>query len=178
MTIDALSKACIVFYSSNTGIAASKPSPGKNTYMSMRLFCVSMGNGTGGLFVQGIVSNMETRFTNKGLQNRPVAPHTEVTNLQWRHEYWDHLLNYRNLLQKSQTLINGMKRTIRNTPRTWGTLYLSRELMKSAEYAALLRQCAKNWKVAGSIPDGVIGIFRWHNHSGHTTVLGSTQPLT
>ena len=30
----------------------------------------------------------------------------------------------------------------------------------------------------GSIPDGVIGIFQWHNPSGLTMTLGSTQPLT
>jgi len=34
------------------------------------------------------------------------------------------------------------------------------------------------WKVAGSIPDGVIGFFHWHNPSGRTRALGSTQPLT
>jgi hypothetical protein len=33
-------------------------------------------------------------------------------------------------------------------------------------------------KVAGSIPDGVIGIFHWHNPSGLTMALGLTQPLT
>jgi hypothetical protein len=33
-------------------------------------------------------------------------------------------------------------------------------------------------KVAGSIPDGVIGIFHLHNHCGRTMVLGLTQPLT
>jgi hypothetical protein len=33
-------------------------------------------------------------------------------------------------------------------------------------------------KVAGSIPDGVIGIFRWHNSSDRTMALGSTRPLT
>jgi hypothetical protein len=33
-------------------------------------------------------------------------------------------------------------------------------------------------KVAGSIPDGVIGIFNSHNPSGHTMALGLTQPLT
>ena len=33
-------------------------------------------------------------------------------------------------------------------------------------------------KVAGSIPDGVIGIFYWHNPSGRTMALGMTQPLT
>jgi hypothetical protein len=30
----------------------------------------------------------------------------------------------------------------------------------------------------GSIPDGVIGIFHWHNPSGRTVAVGSTQPLT
>jgi hypothetical protein len=28
------------------------------------------------------------------------------------------------------------------------------------------------------IPDGVVGIFHWHNPSGHTLALGLTQPLT
>jgi hypothetical protein len=40
--------------------------------------------------------------------------------------------------------------------------------------AQLLRYCAKNRKVAGSIPDGVIGIFHRHNPSGRTMDLGST----
>jgi hypothetical protein len=31
---------------------------------------------------------------------------------------------------------------------------------------------------ASSIPDGVIGIFQWHNPSDRTMALGSTQPLT
>jgi len=34
------------------------------------------------------------------------------------------------------------------------------------------------WMVAGSIPDGVIGIFHWHNPSGRTMALGSTQSVT
>jgi hypothetical protein len=38
--------------------------------------------------------------------------------------------------------------------------------------------CATNRKVAGSIPDGVIGIFHLHNPSDRTMALGSTQPLT
>ena len=44
--------------------------------------------------------------------------------------------------------------------------------------AQWLRCCATNRKVAGSIPDGVIGIFHWRNPSDHTLALGSTQPLT
>ena len=41
-----------------------------------------------------------------------------------------------------------------------------------------LRRCAISRKVAGSIPSGVIGIFHWHNPSGRTMAVGSTQPLT
>ena len=41
-----------------------------------------------------------------------------------------------------------------------------------------LRHCATSRKVAGSIPDCVTGIFHWHNPSGSTMALGSTQPLT
>jgi hypothetical protein len=41
-----------------------------------------------------------------------------------------------------------------------------------------LGHCATSWKVAGSIPDGVTGIFHWQNLCGRTTALGLTQPLT
>jgi len=41
-----------------------------------------------------------------------------------------------------------------------------------------LRHCAKNQKVAGSIPDGVIRIFHRRNPSGRTMALELTQPLT
>jgi hypothetical protein len=44
--------------------------------------------------------------------------------------------------------------------------------------AQWLRCCATNTQFAGSIPDGVIGIFQLHNPSGHTMALRSTQPLT
>jgi hypothetical protein len=44
--------------------------------------------------------------------------------------------------------------------------------------AQCLRHCAANRKVAGSIPDGVFGIFHLHKSSGCTVALGLTQPLT
>ena len=44
--------------------------------------------------------------------------------------------------------------------------------------AQLVEALATNQKVAGSIPDGVIGIFHLHNPSGRTMALGLTQPLT
>jgi hypothetical protein len=36
---------------------------------------------------------------------------------------------------------------------------------------------ATNWTVAGSIPEGVIEIFHWHDPSGRNMALGSTQSL-
>jgi hypothetical protein len=44
--------------------------------------------------------------------------------------------------------------------------------------AQWLRYCVTNRKVAGSIPDSVIGIFHLHNTSDRTMALGSTQLLT
>ena len=40
-----------------------------------------------------------------------------------------------------------------------------------------LKHCATSRKVAGSIPDDVIGIFHYHNPSGLTMALELTQPL-
>ena len=37
---------------------------------------------------------------------------------------------------------------------------------------------SEKYTLIWSIPDGVIGIFHWHNASDRTMVLGSTQPLT
>ena len=50
--------------------------------------------------------------------------------------------------------------------------------MMGTAVAQWLRCCATNQKVAGSIPDGAIGIFLWHNPSDRTMALGSTQSLT
>ena len=51
-------------------------------------------------------------------------------------------------------------------------------LFGGTRWRSWLRHCATSRKVAGSIPDCVIGIFHWHNPSGRTMDLGSTQPLT
>ena len=44
--------------------------------------------------------------------------------------------------------------------------------------SATLDHCATSQNIAGSIPDGVIGIFHGRNPSGGTMTMGSTQPLT
>ena len=38
--------------------------------------------------------------------------------------------------------------------------------------------CTTSRKVAGSISDGVIGIFHWRNPSRRAIALGLTQPVT
>jgi hypothetical protein len=48
----------------------------------------------------------------------------------------------------------------------------------ATRWRSWMRHCATSRKVADSIPDNVIGIFNWHNHSGRTMNLRSTQPLT
>jgi hypothetical protein len=45
-------------------------------------------------------------------------------------------------------------------------------------WRSLQRHCATSRKVAVSIPDEVIWIFRWLNPSSRTTALEPTQPLT
>ena len=49
--------------------------------------------------------------------------------------------------------------------------------MRGTGWRIWLRHYATNRKVAGSIPDGVIGFFPCHIPSGPTMTLGLTQPL-
>jgi hypothetical protein len=41
------------------------------------------------------------------------------------------------------------------------------------QWHSCLRHCATSRKFVGSIPDGAIGIFHWHNPPGHTTAWGT-----
>jgi len=50
--------------------------------------------------------------------------------------------------------------------------------LMSLLWRSQLRHCATSQKAAGSIPDGVIGIFHRHVHSSHTVAMGLTQSLT
>jgi hypothetical protein len=65
------------------------------------------------------------------------------------------------------------KITIKMLPILWsGVLYWCSWQRSTS------RHCTTSRKVAGSIPDGVIGIFYWHSPSGCIVALGSTQLLT
>jgi hypothetical protein len=50
--------------------------------------------------------------------------------------------------------------------------------IRCIRWRSWLRHCTASRKVAGSIPNGVIGIFYWLRPSCRTIALGSTQPLT
>ena len=60
--------------------------------------------------------------------------------------------------------------------RSWLRKCLGRNWI--TRWRSWLRHCATSRKIAGSIPDGIIGIYYWHNPSGRTMALGLTQPLT
>ena len=49
---------------------------------------------------------------------------------------------------------------------------------RDTRWRSWLRHCATSRKVAGSIPDIVIGVFHGHDPSGRTMALWLTQPLT
>jgi hypothetical protein len=51
-------------------------------------------------------------------------------------------------------------------------LILHRYLFK---WRSWMRHCTTSWKVAGSIPDDVTGIFHWHNPSGRTVVSSTSN---
>jgi hypothetical protein len=55
----------------------------------------------------------------------------------------------------------------------WATVFCG-----GTRWRILLRHCSTSSKVVGSIPDGVIGIFHWHNPSGRAMAPCSTEPVT
>jgi len=62
----------------------------------------------------------------------------------------------------------------------WNDSYfiIQYQLLRGTWRCFRLRNSATNQKVAGSILDGAIWIFHWHNPSSRTMALGLTQPLT
>ena len=66
----------------------------------------------------------------------------------WRSALWDNTVSVVSNLTRLLTFRGG----------TW--------------FRSWMRQCTASRKDAGSILDGVIGIFHWHNSSGRTRALG------
>ena len=75
----------------------------------------------------------------------------------------------------SRIAVHGMM-SYRHAPSSG--FHITHQYIKGTRQRSWLRHCATSRKVAGSIPDGVIGIFHLHNPSGRTMALGLTQPLT
>jgi hypothetical protein len=87
----------------------------------------------------------------------------------------------RNIFSVSQNILNIYFRNALRWKRIYERLnpinYLIFSAQSKTRWRSWFKQCATSLKVVGSIPDGDIGIFHWHNPSGLTTALGSTQPL-
>jgi hypothetical protein len=100
----------------------------------------------------------------------------------------DHLVDISRFSETSATICRPIKasypgRLESSSTHLWETEISHRIIVHSyftwgARWRSWLRYYAINRQVAGSIPHGVIGIFQWHNPSGRTMALGSTQPLT
>jgi len=81
------------------------------------------------------------------------------------------------LLRKSKACFSLESISLQSNRDWQGSINIAM-LFASVGVRSWLRHYATRLKVAGSIPDGVSGIFHWHNPSGRTRALGSTQPLT
>jgi hypothetical protein len=86
---------------------------------------------------------------------------------------------------------NRLKLEIRNVTQTREQTHYDVQILKifpiftlalqkcrGTRWCSWSRHCATSRKVAGSILDGVTGIFQWLNPSDRTVALGSTQPIT
>ena len=62
--------------------------------------------------------------------------------------------------------------------RVLSILFVRLFYFRGTRWRIWLSHCATSWKVTGSIPDGVNGIFHGHNPFDRTMALGLTQPLT
>jgi hypothetical protein len=69
-------------------------------------------------------------------------------------------------------------------PLRYRLVHQERHMHVSYSHLPIYRSCfmfmynSTGRKVAGSVPDCVIGIFHWHNPSDRSMALGWTQPLT
>jgi hypothetical protein len=59
--------------------------------------------------------------------------------------------------------------------RTKESINMKTQDICGTRWRSWFRHCAKSLKVAGSIPDGVTGIFQWLNSSRLIVALGSTR---
>jgi hypothetical protein len=82
------------------------------------------------------------------------------------------------LLQLIQLCMEYVEGNYQHTVLQIFIIYYNILYIWGTRWRSWLRHCSTSRKVAGSIPERVIGIFRWHNPFGRTIALGSTQPLT
>jgi hypothetical protein len=78
------------------------------------------------------------------------------------------LCDFTQPLQQNTIITDDTSRTLYIILKTWINMDNNMKFMPNVwgtRWRSWLRHCATNRKVAGSIPDGVIGIFHWHNPS-------------
>ena len=94
-------------------------------------------------------------------------------------KYSNLLKNTKNWMNKTHHWVKTCKDIMFDIWKTTSMVYSTTNILQWGHAVAQLVESLRyNRKVAGSIPNGVTGIFHWHNLSGRTMTLGLTQPLT
>jgi hypothetical protein len=128
--------------------------------------------GSPDCIIQGDPWGVFTHLINKFMLTTPQRWSVQIsTNINYGMQTID-------VLTLVYVLVLFIQYVIRVTECAWNQIIVAVLITKGPRWRSWLRHCATNWKGAGSIPDGVIGIFYWHNPFGRTVTLGSTQPLT
>jgi hypothetical protein len=93
-------------------------------------------------------------------------------------ELYKHLQCMEFFIDMKLYLIRMSSNDLKGTERNVRTFMIIQGEGGGTQWRSWLRHCTTSQKVTGSIPNGVIGIFHWHNPFGRTMTLGLTQPLT
>ena len=86
--------------------------------------------------------------------------------------------NTNETIRKLTNVSAAARTTVRTACKEYQNKTVNGSVNGGTRWRSWLRHCATSRKVAGSIPDGVIGIFHWHNPSGRSMALVLTHPLT
>ena len=135
------------------------------TYVRSFIWHSNQASAVGGVVTGWRITGSNTGMSTRAFFSRHTGPHRVSYSRDTR--IVSRGINGRIVDLTTLLYLLPMLRTKVAIPLLWGTAV-----------AQWLKCCSTNKKVAVSIPDGVIGIFHWHNPSDCTMALGSTQPLT
>jgi len=104
-----------------------------------------------------------------------------VTVIRWQNSSVDLFMPHVCEYKREEKLVEQIRRVLeKNEEKILIATKINKQLKKCIHFKDVINinwHCVTRRKVAGSIPDGVNGIFHGRNPSGRTMVLGLTQSL-